>query len=143
MDTRRRTIGELYPASEKQAERIATPGGHALSDLTLENVLEGKLTAEDVGIRPDTLQLQAEVSRATGRGPLAENFERGAELVDVPQQDLFETYEMLRPGRAQNKAELLELADRYRTKHNAPHIAALIEDAAETYERRNLYRKRF
>ena len=143
MAPRQRTIGELYPASEKQAERIATPGGHALSDLTLENVLEGELTAEDVGIRPDTLQLQAEVARAAGRSPLAENFERGAELVDVPQDEILETYEMLRPGRARNKAELLELADRYRTRYNAPHIAALIEDAAETYERRNLYRKRF
>lgn len=143
MGTRRRTIGELYPASEKQAERIATPGGHTLDEITLENVLEGKLTAEDVGIRPDTLQLQAEVARAAERRPLADGFERGAELVGVPRHEILETYEMLRPGRARNKAELLELADRYRTKHNAPHIAALIEDAAETYERRNLYRKRF
>lgn len=143
MDASRRTIEELYPASEKQAERVATPGGHTLDELTLENVLEGKLSAEDVGILPSSLRLQAEVARAAGRGPLTDNFERGAELVGVPQDDLFETYEMLRPGRARNKAELLELAARYRTRHDAPHIAALIEDAAETYERRNLYRKRF
>ena len=143
MDARRRAIRELYPASEKQAGRITTPGGHTLDEITLENVLEGKLRAEDVGIRPDTLQLQAEIARAAERSPLADNFERGAELVDVPRHEILETYEMLRPGRARNKAELLELAARYRTRHNAPHIAALIEDAAEAYERRNLFRKRF
>ena len=76
MDARRRTIEELYPASEKQAGRIATPGGHALDELTLENVLEGKLSAEDVGILPSSLRLQAEVARAAGRDPLADNFER-------------------------------------------------------------------
>ena len=114
----------LYPASEKQSDRIATPGGHKLADLTLENVLAGKLTAEDIGILPGTLQMQGEVARAAGRQCLAENFDRGAELVGVPQSEIFETYEMLRPGRAGSKVELLALATRYRKQYQAVNIAA-------------------
>lgn len=134
---------QLYPASEKQARRIATPGGHKLSDLTLANLAAGKLTARDIGISPDALRLQAEVARSVGRGRLADNFERGAELVGVSQEEIFRTYELLRPGRAKSKQELLALAARYREEHQAPGIAALIEDAAEVYERRRLFRKRY
>ena len=67
----------LYPASEKQAEQIRTPGGHRLSDLTLENVLAGKLTPEDIGISPDALRLQGKVARSVGRDCLAGNLDRG------------------------------------------------------------------
>ena len=134
---------KLYPASEKQADQIRTPGGHRLSDLTLENLAAGKLTAKDIGITPDALRLQAEVASSVGRSRLAENFERGAELVGVSQDEIFATYELLRPGRAKNKQELLDLAARYRNEHAAPGIARLIEDAAEVYERRHLFRKRY
>ena len=143
MDSRRHAIEELYPASEKQAGRIVTPGGHSLDDLTLANVLKGRLTIKDVGIQPASLRLQGEVARAAGRDRLADNFDRGAELVNVPQEEIFETYEMLRPGRVRNKDDLLELAKRYRQEYGAVHIAELIENAAEVYERRNLFRKRY
>ena len=39
---------------------------------------------------------------------LAGNFERAAELVDVPQDFIMQVYELLRPGRAKDKAPLLE-----------------------------------
>lgn len=133
----------LYPASEKQAERIRTPGGHGLSDLTLDNVLAGKLTARDIGISAGALRLQGEVARAVGRSCLADNFERGAELANVSQDEILETYELLRPGRARGKQELLDLARRYREMHSAPKIARLIEEAAEVYELRGLFQKRF
>lgn len=133
----------LYPASEKQAERIRTSGGHGLSDLTLDNVLAGKLTARDIGISAGALRLQGEVARAVGRSCLADNFERGAELTRVSQDEILETYELLRPGRARGKQELLDLARRYREMHGAPKIARLIEEAAEVYELRGLFQKRF
>lgn len=133
----------LYPASEKQAERIRTSGGHGLSDLTLDNVLAGKLTARDIGISAGALRLQGEVARAVGRSCLADNFERGAELTKVSQDEILETYELLRPGRARGKQELLDLARRYREMHGAPKIARLIEEAAEVYELRGLFQKRF
>ena len=133
----------LYPASEKQAERIATIGGHKLSDLTLENVLAGKLTANDIGISAGALRIQSEVSQTVGRSRLAANFERGAELSGVPQDEIFATYELLRPGRAASKQELLDTATRYREQHMAHNIAQLIEEAAEVYESRGLFRKRY
>ena len=133
----------LYPASERQADRICSPGGHRLNDLTLKNALAGKLTAEDIGITPESLRLQGDVARSVGRSCLADNFDRGAELTAVPQDEIFETYEQLRPGRARNKQELLDLARRYRETHAAPNIARLIEEAAEVYERRGLFQKRF
>lgn len=134
---------KLYPVSEKQAERIRTPGGHKLSELTLENVLAGKVTPRDVGITPQALRLQGEVANSVGRGCLAENLDRGAELATVPQDEIFATYELLRPGRARDKQELLDLAARYRTDHDASAIARLIEEAAEVYESRGLFRKRY
>lgn len=133
----------LYPAGEKQAAKIATPGGHGLMELTLENVLAGNLTSADIGIRPETLRIQAEVARTVDRHRLGENLERGAELVGVPQSEIFETYEKLRPGRAENKEELLEIAAKFRERYRATAIARLIEDAAEVYERRGLFRKRY
>ena len=143
MDDSRRKAAALYPASEKQADRITTPGGHKLSALTLENVLAGKITPSDIGISSEALQLQGEVARAVGRSCLAENFDRGAELAEVPQEEIFETYELLRPGRARGKQELLDLAQRYREIHKAPNIARLIEEAAEVYGLRGLFQKRF
>ena len=41
---------------------------------------------------------------------LAANFERAAELVDVPQDVVMAVYELLRPGRAKDKAPLLDAA---------------------------------
>ena len=48
--------------------------------------------------------MQAEIARAAGRPTLARNFERAAELVDVPQDVILQLYELLRPGRAKDKA---------------------------------------
>ena len=87
MDNQESKAAALYPVSEKQADRIRTPGGHKLSDLTLENVLAGKLTARDIGISPGALQLQGEVARAVGRSWLADAFDRGAELAQYRAAD--------------------------------------------------------
>lgn len=143
MTAKSKPADALYPVSEKQADKVATPGGHKLDELTLANLLAGKLTTRDIGISPEALRLQAEVARGVGRTCLAENLTRGAELTGVPQEEIFRTYELLRPGRASGKQELLDLAARYRREFDAPGIARLIEDAADVYERRNLFRKRF
>ncbi len=65
---------------------------------------------EDLRITPQALADQAEISRAAKRPTLALNFERAAELVDVPQDFIMSSYEMLRPGRAKSKEQLLEVA---------------------------------
>ena len=69
--------------------------------------MAGEVTMEDLRITPNALADQAEISRAARRPTLALNFERAAELVGVPQDFIMSSYEMLRPGRAKSKEQLL------------------------------------
>jgi propanediol dehydratase small subunit len=89
------------------------------------------------------LRQQAEIARAAGRETLAENFERAAELVEVPQDTIMRVYELLRPGRAQSKSVLLAAAAELREQFGASIMAAFVEEAAAVYERRGLFKKRF
>ena len=99
---------------------------------------------EDLRITPAALRMQAEIARAANRPMLAENFERAAELVDVPQDFLMQVYELLRPGRAKDKAAAAHgrrasCAKTYR----AERMARFVEEAADVYERRGLFTYRF
>ena len=98
---------------------------------------------EDLRITPDMLLAQAEIARSAGRPALAANFERAAEMVDVPQQLIMETYELLRPGRAPDRTKLVTAASRLREEFGAERLAAFLEDAVEVYERRGLFRFRY
>jgi propanediol dehydratase small subunit len=132
-----------YPLAEKQPDRVRTATGKGLSDLTLEAVEAGRVTMEDFRITKQALLDQAEIARAAGRSTLAANFERASELVDVPQHYLFSVYELLRPGRAKEKAALLDAAAVLRQHYGALRLAAFVEEAADTYERRKLFSLRF
>ena len=83
-------------------------------------LVAGEVELEDLRITPAALRLQAEIARAAGRPMLAENFERAAELVDVPQDFIMQVYELLRPGRAKDKAPLLEAAAQAARRTTAP-----------------------
>jgi glycerol dehydratase small subunit/propanediol dehydratase small subunit len=74
---------------------------------------------------------------------LAENFERGSEMVNVPQDFIMHVYELLRPGRATDKGALLQAARTLRDTYRAERMAAFVEEAAAVYERRGLFRRRF
>jgi propanediol dehydratase small subunit len=63
-------------------------------------------------------------------------------LVDVPQEVIMQTYELLRPGRAQSKAELLDRAEMLRKTYGAEQIADFVARAAEIYHLRGLFGKR-
>lgn len=132
-----------YPLAETQPDAIIGQRGKRLSDITLDAVLSGEVTMEDLRITPSALRAQAEISRDVGRPTLALNFERAAELVDVPQDFIMEVYELLRPGRATFKQQLLDAAKRMRETYKAEGIARFIEEAAETYEERGLFTYRF
>ncbi|SCW69438.1 diol dehydratase small subunit [Ancylobacter rudongensis] len=134
---------DLYPVAEKAPERVKTPTGKPLSALTLEAVLAGEIGAEDIAITPEALMLQAKIARAAGRATLAENFERAADLVGVPQELILDTYELLRPGRAGSAQELLDRAALLRRDYGAERVATLIEEAAAVYTRRGLFVKRY
>ncbi len=132
-----------YPLAEKRPEIVGTKAGKKLDDITLDAVLADRVTLEDLRITPQALRQQAEIAKAAGRPTLAANFERGAELVDVPQDVIMRVYELLRPGRAGSKDELLKTAKELRDIYGAAGVAAFIEEAAEVYERRSLYNKRY
>jgi propanediol dehydratase small subunit len=132
-----------YPLAETQPHRIAGGRGKRLSEITLDAVCDGSISMEDLRITPKALCDQAEISRAAGRPTLALNFERASELVDVPQDYIMEVYELLRPGRAKTKQQLLDAARTLRDTHKAERVAAFVEEAAETYERRGLFTYRF
>ena len=132
-----------YPLAETQPGAVTGKRGKSLAEITLDSVLAGDVTMEDLRITPQALQAQADVARDVGRPTLALNFERGAELVEVPQDFIMQVYELLRPGRAKSKEELLEAAATMRGTYQAERIARFIEEAAETYAARGLFTFRF
>jgi propanediol dehydratase small subunit len=132
-----------YPLAETQPEAVIGKRGKTLAAITLDAVLSGDVTMEDLRITPDALMAQAEIARDAGRPTLALNFERGAELVEVPQDVIMQVYELLRPGRATSKQHLLDIAGMLRTEYRATQIAAFVEEAAHTYEERGLFTYRF
>ena len=132
-----------YPLAETQPEKVKGQRGKTLAEITLDAVLSGDVTMEDLRITPQALKAQAEISRAVGRPTLSLNFERAAELVDVPQDVIMQTYELLRPGRAKTKQQLLDQAELLRSQFKAEGIARFITEAADTYEQRGLFTYRF
>lgn len=132
-----------YPLAETRSAEIRGRRGKSLNDITLQAVVAGDVTMEDLRITPKALADQAEISRAANRPTLALNFERAAELVDVPQDFIMSAYELLRPGRAKSKQQLLDAAQAFRQAYKAQRMAEFIEEAAEIYERRGLFTYRF
>jgi propanediol dehydratase small subunit len=132
-----------YPLAETQPEAVIGRRGKRLSDITLDAVLEGSVNMDDLRITPESLRAQGEIARDAGRPTLAQNFARAAELVGVPEDQIMLIYELLRPGRATAKQQLLDAAEMLRDRHGAQLIARFIEEAAQTYEDRGLFTFRF
>jgi propanediol dehydratase small subunit len=132
-----------YPLSEKRPDLIRGQRGKRLPEITLEALMQGDIQMEDLRITQEALLLQAQIARSAGRPTLAQNFERAAELVHIPQDFLMSIYELLRPGRAKSKHGLAAAARQLREVHRADKMAAFVEEAAEIYERRGLFTYRF
>ena len=137
------TAKPAYPVAEADPGAVQSRSGTPLESITLDAVADGRLTIDDLGIAPAGLRTQAEVARGAGRPTLAANLERASELVDVPEAMLMRVYELLRPGRAQSAQELLDVAAELRATYGAERCAALVEEAAGHYERRQLFRRRY
>ena len=54
-----------------------------------------------------------------------------------------EVYELLRPGRAQSQKELLDVAQRIRSRYEPVLLAEFIQESADFYHKRELFRKRY
>jgi propanediol dehydratase small subunit len=120
------------PESETVAPRALS--GRPLDEITLEAAVNGDLSPADLRIHPETLRHQARVAEEQGNLQLGENLRRAAELTAVPDDQVLEVYEALRPGRS-TLAELQAVAERLEAA-DAPLCAALVREAAAVYERR-------
>lgn len=132
-----------YPIAETQPSKVKGKRGIALSELTMDAVLEGRVALEDLQITPEALLKQAEIAKSVGRATLSGNFERAAEMNKLPNSEVMEIYELLRPGRAGSKSTLLEAAQKIRGRYSAEGLAEFIEEAAEFYDKRGLFKKRY
>ena len=132
-----------YPIAETRPEQVLGRREKPLDSLTLEAVIDGEVEIEDFRITPQALLQQAEIARSVGRAALASNLERASEMTKIPQSEVMEVYELLRPGRAQSQKELLDVAQRIRSRYEAVLLAEFIQEAADFYHKRGLFRKRY
>jgi propanediol dehydratase small subunit len=105
--------------------------------ITVDNVLSGEVTPEDVTIRRANLIAQAEIARAEGQPSLARNFLRAAEMTAIPGPLLLDIYEKLRPNRSR-RTDLLALSQELIARYDAPETGAYIREAAEVYAAKGL-----
>jgi propanediol dehydratase small subunit len=132
-----------YPIAENRPNAVTGNRGKPLDSLTMEAVLSGEVSMEDLRITPRALEQQAQISKTVGRSALAGNFERAAEMTRLSREEVMAIYELLRPGRAASKDSLLDVAQRLRNEEDAPLLADFVEEAARFYEKRQLFRKRY
>ena len=125
-----------YPLGTRRPDLVATPGGLALGDVTLDALRAGTIQGSEIRATPETLRLQSEVARAAGREPLAASLERAAELAAVPDDLLLAVYTALRPRRA-TAAELEQWAVKLES-HGAEKTALFVREASGVYAERGL-----
>jgi propanediol dehydratase small subunit len=126
-----------YPLGERRPELVTTPGGHALAEVTLDALREGRIGAEDLRATPETLRRQSAVALAAGRTQLADNLARAAELASVAAETILEIYTALRPHRS-SAEELEDWASRLEAEWDAPLTAAFVREAKDVYAKRGL-----
>ncbi len=125
-DTPRPSGGDIYTAS-----------GRRLDELNMAAIVAGELTTEDLRISAETLRRQADAAQAAGYPQLAQNLRRAAELTRLSNEQVFEVYDTLRPGRTTH-SQLMALAERLEREFDAPLVAALVREAAEVYLQRGI-----
>jgi propanediol dehydratase small subunit len=126
-----------YPLGKSEADTITSKTGKKLSQITLDEVKRGNVTAEDIKISSEMLRRQGAVAAEAGNPQMEANFERAAELVNVPDGVILDMYNKLRPNRS-TKMELVKIAQELLEKYHAPHCAKLVLEAAEIYEKRGI-----
>ncbi len=126
-----------YPLGQNEADTITSKTGKKLSQITLSEVKRGGVTAEDIKISPEMLRRQGQVAASVDNPQMAANFERAAELSNVPDDVILKMYDKLRPNRS-TKRELVLMAQELLSEYQAPHCAKLVLEAAEIYEKRGI-----
>ena len=102
--------------------------GRPVNEVNVRAVEAGEIGPDDIRISADGLARQAAVAREHGDVQLAENLMRAAELVAVPEDQMLEYYELLRPGRA--TPDRLRSVGEELLNRGMPRVAALFKEAA-------------
>lgn len=126
-----------YPLGEHERDRITSRTGKKLDELSLDEVRKGHVAPDDIKISAEMLRAQGEVADQARNAPMKKNFERAAELTNVPDDVILRMYNKLRPNRA-TKTELARMAEELLEKYQAPNCAKLVLEAAEVYEKRGI-----
>ena len=129
-----------YPLAKQRPDLARSASGMKLEDITLEKVAAGQITFDDIRIRPETLEYQAQIAESVGRVRLAANLRRAAEMTRIPDARLLEMYNALRPYRS-TKQDLLNMAEELEGKYQAKVCGALVREAAEVYDKRGRLKK--
>ena len=128
-----------YPFAEHEKDNITSKTGKKFTDITLDEVTKGHISSDDIKISKEMLRAQGQVAMDAGNAHMEKNFERAAELVDVPDDVILKMYDKLRPNRS-TKLELVMMAQELLEKYNAKNCARLVMEAAEVYEKRGILR---
>ena len=126
-----------YPLGEHERDNIRSKTGKKLSEITLDEVMKGHVSPEDIKVSKETLKAQGQVAAAADSPPMEKNFERAAELINVPDDVILKMYDKLRPNRS-TKLELVQMAKELLDTYHAPHCAKLVLEAMEIYEKRGI-----
>lgn len=121
-----------FPLGKHHRGDIRTRSGEALSDITLDRVLAGDVDPNAAAVSAETLQTQAGFAAEAGYHSVAENLARAAEMTRIPDTEILEIYESLRPGRS-TYFQLLSLSQRVASMYAAERTAAYIREAADVY----------
>ena len=81
--------------------------------------------------------MQAQISEKSGRPALGANLRRAAEMTALSDERVLQIYNALRPN-ASSRAELEAIADELSSTYHAELLSALVREAAEVYERRDI-----
>lgn len=129
-----------YPLASKRPELLKTISGLHFSEISLSNVVSGKVDPGEIRISPETLEYQARIAEVHRRSQLAANFRRAAELTRVPDEEVLKIYNALRPHQA-TKEDLLTIAKDLEKRYKAKGNARFIREAIKVYEKRDLLKK--
>ncbi|MDH3663590.1 MAG: diol dehydratase small subunit [Alphaproteobacteria bacterium] len=130
---------QKFPLGINHRDDIEAKSGRPLSGLTLEQVLKGTVLPDDASASAETLEIQAKFAREAGYDEVAANLIRAAEMTRVPNDEILDMYEALRPGRS-TYYRLLSLSQRIASMYGAENTAAYIREAAEAYRDTGLLR---
>ena len=123
-----------YPLAEKRPEIVRGKRGKGLDEITLEALLEDRVTLEDLRITDAALRQQAEIARAAGETRWPRTSSAAPSSLTCRKTRSCASTSCCVPA-ALNRGELLAAARSF-ASNISQGIAAFVEEAAAVYERR-------